>query len=182
MNRRVSNSRNWSWTTLFAAGFALLTVCFSSPLAAAQNEDSMNWQFSATAAILKLAQARPTEPGAGTGASTPATPAPEQAPAPAKSEESIKKAEPEELTNQACMECHNPDILKMSREDQLEQVVVEGEPLPPRPKLPVHFWGNESGHTGTTVFGERACGYYMRDLPQRHQRSAASTACKKRRL
>ena len=139
MNRRVSNSRDWSWTTLSAAGFALLTLCFSSPFAAAQNEDSTNWQFSATAAILKLAQARPTEPAAGTSTSSPATPAPEQAPAPAKSEESIKKAEPEELTNQACWECHNRDILKMSREDQLEQVVVEGEPLPPRPKLPYIF-------------------------------------------
>ncbi len=134
MNQRVSNSRNWSWTTLFAAGFALLTFSFESPFAAAQTVDSINWQFSAPAAILKLAQAQPTEAGAGTGTSAP--PAPEQTPAPVKPEESIKKAEPEELTNQACMECHNPDILKMSREDRLDQVVVEGEPLPPRPKLP----------------------------------------------
>jgi predicted CXXCH cytochrome family protein len=183
MNRRVSNSRDWSWTTLFAAGFALLTLCFNSPFAAAESEDSTNWQFSATAAILKLAQAQPTEPGAGTGTSTPATPAPEQAPAPAKSEESIKTAEPEELTNQACMECHNADILKMSREDLLEQVVVEGEPLPARPK-PQYIFGEmnlsirarqyaEGVHADTTCV---TCHKDISELP--HQQRVKNVDCK----
>ena len=140
MNKRVSNSRDWGWITLLAAGSALLIVCyFSCYLAAAQQQDSNVSQLTATAAVLKLAQVQPTAPETGTPTPAPETPAPEQAPAPPKQEESIKKAEPEELTNQACMECHNADILKMSREDLLDQVVVEGEPLPPRPKPPYLF-------------------------------------------
>ena len=139
MNQRVSNSRDWRWTTLLAAGFALLTLCFYCSFAAAQQEDSITWQLSTTAAVLKLAQVQPAAPETGTPAPASETAAPEKAPAPPKQEESIKKAEPEELTNQQCMECHNADILKMSRQDRLDQVVVEGEPLPPRPKPPYIF-------------------------------------------
>jgi len=60
----------------------------------------------------------------------------EQAEKPAAAE---KKA-PEELTNQQCMDCHNPDILKMSKEDLADQVVAEDKPVAPRPK-PLYVFG-----------------------------------------
>lgn len=51
-----------------------------------------------------------------------------------------EKKAPEELTNQQCMDCHNPDILKLSKEDLAEQVAVEEKPVPPRPK-PLYLFG-----------------------------------------
>jgi len=183
MNHRVSNSRDWRWATLLATGFALLTLCFDCSFSAAQQEDSITWQLSATAAVLKLAQVQPAPPETGTPAPASETPAPEKAPAPPKPEESIKLAEPEELTNQACMECHNPDILKMSREDRLDQVVVEGEPLPPRPKLPYVFGEmnldirakqySEGMHADTTCV---SCHKDVSEVP--HQQRVKKVDCK----
>lgn len=49
--------------------------------------------------------------------------------------EETKREEKSELDNQSCLDCHNPDILKQSEEERLENVVVEDKPLPPRPKL-----------------------------------------------
>ncbi len=183
MNQRVSNSRDWSWTTLFPFGFALITLCFQCSFAEAQHEESINRQFSTTAAVLKIAQANPTKSEGRTSAATPATPAPEQAAAPEKSEESSKKAQPaEELTNSACMECHNQDILKMSQEDRLDQVVVEGEPLPPEPK-PAYVFGEmnlaikakqyaEGIHSDTTCV---SCHKDISELP--HQQRVKKVAC-----
>ncbi len=45
----------------------------------------------------------------------------------------------EELTNESCMDCHNPDILKLSKEDLADQVVVEGAGKPARTKPPFVF-------------------------------------------
>jgi predicted CXXCH cytochrome family protein len=54
-------------------------------------------------------------------------------------EKKAPQAQPtEELTNQSCIECHNPDILKLSKEERAEQVVVEEGAKPavrPRPKF-----------------------------------------------
>ncbi|MGC8603960.1 MAG: cytochrome b/b6 domain-containing protein [Desulfomonilaceae bacterium] len=47
--------------------------------------------------------------------------------------------EPQEVDNQTCLGCHNPDILKMSKEDLADQVNVGPNPLPPRPKPPYVF-------------------------------------------
>ncbi|AFM25817.1 cytochrome b/b6 domain-containing protein [Desulfomonile tiedjei] len=48
-----------------------------------------------------------------------------------------KKAEkPAEITNQECIDCHNPDILKMSKEELADQVVVDDKAAPPRSKRP----------------------------------------------
>jgi len=57
-----------------------------------------------------------------------------------KSSTAAEKKESEELTNQSCIECHNPDILKMSKEDLAEQVVVPDKPAPPRTK-PLYVFG-----------------------------------------
>lgn len=59
----------------------------------------------------------------------------EQAEAPA----AAKKKAPEEIGNEQCMECHNAEILKLSKEDLAEQVVVDDKPAPPRAKLPYVF-------------------------------------------
>lgn len=40
-------------------------------------------------------------------------------------EEGAKKSEGEALDNQSCMDCHNPDILKKSKEERADDVVVE---------------------------------------------------------
>jgi thiosulfate reductase cytochrome b subunit len=75
----------------------------------------------------------------------PATKAEPAAQEPKKEEPAAKpaaaaKKAPEELTNQQCMDCHNPDILKLSKEDLAEQVAVEDKPVPPRPK-PLYITG-----------------------------------------
>jgi len=42
----------------------------------------------------------------------------------------------DELSNASCIECHNPDILKMSKEELAENVDVGDKPQPPRAKPP----------------------------------------------
>jgi len=59
--------------------------------------------------------------------------------APKKEEAKPASKESEALSNDSCIECHNKDILKMSKEDLLEQVVVEGQPAPPRQRPPFVF-------------------------------------------
>jgi thiosulfate reductase cytochrome b subunit len=55
----------------------------------------------------------------------------------AKSEE--KKAGSDELSNEGCIGCHNPDILKMSKEELAENVEVGDKPQPAKPKPPFVF-------------------------------------------
>jgi thiosulfate reductase cytochrome b subunit len=67
---------------------------------------------------------------------------PEAKPEPEKQEAApaqAEKPEPEELTNETCIDCHNPDILKKSKEDLAEDVVVSEKPVPARPKPPFIF-------------------------------------------
>ncbi len=67
------------------------------------------------------------------------SPAPEAAPKAEKkdSEAETPEASSEELSNQSCLECHNADILQLSKDELLEQVVVEGKAKPalPRPRF-----------------------------------------------
>lgn len=71
-------------------------------------------------------QSQPSVPPAPvqTTPTEPAQPAPEKTAKPAQ----------EELANQTCLDCHNKDLLKASKEELAEQVVVDDQPLPPRPK------------------------------------------------
>jgi len=48
-------------------------------------------------------------------------------------------AEPKEVDNQTCLGCHNPDILKMSKEDLADQVNVVDKAVPPRVRPPYVF-------------------------------------------
>ena len=48
-------------------------------------------------------------------------------------------AEPKEVDNQTCLGCHNPDILKMTKEDLADQVNVSDKAVPPRVRPPYVF-------------------------------------------
>ena len=139
MKSRIANCQNWSRSALFAAVSATaIASYFACAPAIAQQQGS-----TAQAPVSQSVETKTKPPATPAPSPAPTAPAPEKEPT-AQSEtpkagESPKAAEPEELTNQACMECHNPDILKMSREELLDQVVVEGSPLPPSPKPPFIF-------------------------------------------
>ena len=85
-------------------------------------------------------QPKPPEP-----AVQPAPPAaapaekPEAKPEAEKQEAAPEKAKAEELTNDSCIDCHNTDILKKSKEDLADDVVVDEKPVPARPKPPFVF-------------------------------------------
>ncbi len=49
------------------------------------------------------------------------------------------KPEPKEVDNATCLGCHNPDILKMSKEELLDQVNVSDKAVPPVAKVPYVF-------------------------------------------
>jgi thiosulfate reductase cytochrome b subunit len=69
-----------------------------------------------------------------------------------KDAEESQEAE-EELTNQSCLDCHNPDILEMSAEDRLDNVEVEDKPLPAR-KKPAHVFGELNLSVDEEKYGE----------------------------
>lgn len=87
------------------------------------------------------------------------------------------------LSNQACMECHNKDILSMSKEDLLDQVVVEEEPAQPRQRPPFIFGElnlcidpkkyAEGVHADTTCI---SCHVDVKDLP--HNQRLKGVDCK----
>ncbi len=107
------------------------------------------------------------------------------APAEEKKGEPEKKesAESDALSNQACMECHNKDILGMSKEDLLDQVVVDGKPAPPRQRPPFVFGElnlaidkkkyEEGVHADTTCI---SCHADIKDLP--HNQRLKAVDCK----
>jgi|GEM_PF-202904 len=106
----------------------------------------------------------------------------QKTPAAAESQKEENK-ESDALSNQACMECHNKDILSMSKEDLLDQVVVEGKPAPPRQKPPFVFGEvslsidpkkyGDSVHADTTCI---SCHADIKDLP--HNQRLKPVDCK----
>jgi len=88
-----------------------------------------------------------------------------------------------ELTNESCIECHNPDILKMSREDLAENVEVADKPLPPGAK-PIYIFGelNLAIHEKKYVSGVHAdtkcieCHKDVKNIP--HQQRLKTVDCK----
>ena len=85
----------------------------------------------APAAVSEKPSPEPAAPSA------PAEPGAEEEKPEPEAETSDSEAAPaDELTNQTCLECHNADILKMSKEELSEMVVVEGERKPALPKPP----------------------------------------------
>ncbi len=98
-------------------------------------------------------------------------------------QEKKENKESEALSNQSCMECHNKDILSMSKEDLLDQVVVEGKPAPPRQRPPFVFGElnlsvdpkryAEGVHADTTCI---SCHADIKDVP--HNQRLKAVDCK----
>ena len=167
MEKRAPLSPSWRWITFIAvcaATVALFVYQFPIPSVAQQTPPATE---------------TPAPPAAAPAEPTPA-PAP-PAPAPAAAPASKQKAE--ELTNQSCYDCHNPDILKLSKEELADQVAVEGEPKPPRAK-PLFVFGKLSlsieekayaygVHADTTCV---SCHSDVKDLP--HAQRLKRTDCK----
>jgi predicted CXXCH cytochrome family protein len=89
----------------------------------------------APAAQPETPQVKPAQPAAAsepskTGPAAPPQPKPEAN----ESQGEASSSKSEELSTQSCLECHNPDILKLSKEELAEQVVAGGEAMPPRRK------------------------------------------------
>lgn len=125
---RSSFVPHWKWTMLVVACAAALILGLQyTPVPCLAQDQSSTAQ----------SQEKPTE-----------TPAPQQPakmdekddakPAAEKKEEAAgrksEKAETEELANSSCFDCHNPDILKLSKDELADQVTVDEKPVTPKPK------------------------------------------------
>lgn len=117
--------KNKKWTVFLAASISAMVILFQyAPVC--------------TMAQQQGATDQPAEQGAKPAEPQPA-PAADTKPAEQAAEKPAEKAKPKELTNQECMDCHNPDILKMSKEELADQVAVDDKPLPPKAKPPFVF-------------------------------------------
>lgn len=93
------------------------------------------------------------------------------------------RSQQDELSNQSCLDCHNSEILQVSKEDLLDQVVVEDKPLPPRQRPPFIFGElnlsinqekfNSSSHADTTCV---TCHNDISELP--HNQRLKNVDCK----
>ncbi|MBI5570791.1 MAG: cytochrome b/b6 domain-containing protein [Desulfomonile tiedjei] len=148
MKRRRLNVILGKWLPLalvVAAGVALTLHASYLPLGA-QEQGGTPQQAPATPGVTPPAE---SPPAGQAPAAKPEEPKPAQQPAVEKKEEKpeakekapekAEKAEVEQLENQSCLDCHNPDILKMSKEELAEQVVVPDKPEPARKKPPYVF-------------------------------------------
>jgi thiosulfate reductase cytochrome b subunit len=81
-------------------------------------------------------QPKPPEPAPQPAETPPPAVAPAEKP---EAKPEAEKAKAEELTNDTCFDCHNPDILKKSKEDLADDVVVADKPVPATPKPPFVF-------------------------------------------
>ncbi|MGC8658715.1 MAG: cytochrome b/b6 domain-containing protein [Desulfomonilaceae bacterium] len=91
--------------------------------------------------------------------------------------------EPKEVDNQTCLGCHNPDILKMSKEDLADQVNVGSKPLPPRMKPPYIFGelnlSIDEKKFGDSVHKDLTCVNCHKDIPDiPHNQRLAPVDCK----
>jgi len=104
---------------------------------------------------------------------------------PAEGEQDTKPSE--ETTDQACMGCHGPDMLKIQQDRRAEQIIL-GDKVTPRPSLPFRMGGlsvvidekkfSESPHGGTSCLDchKDASGQHQRlksvDCRECHEESA----------
>jgi thiosulfate reductase cytochrome b subunit len=162
MNRRSSVLHPAVWMGFFILTVAglLLASGHVSPLLMAQENthakiESGKIDTKVSETTAKPADKKPKTPGTAAKAAgaqpeaakkqDPEKQAKEQAAGPKV--ESVKKAEPateekeqaeeeesEEQTNESCLECHNPEILKWSKEEKTDNVDVGEKPAPPSVK------------------------------------------------
>ncbi|MCX5871864.1 MAG: cytochrome b/b6 domain-containing protein [Deltaproteobacteria bacterium] len=93
------------------------------------------------------------------------------------------KPEPKEVDNQTCIGCHNPDILKMSKEDLADQVDVGDKPVPPRAKAPYLFGelnlSIDEKKYGDSIHKDFTCVSCHKDIPDvPHNQRLALVDCK----
>jgi thiosulfate reductase cytochrome b subunit len=124
MEKRSSLLTHWKWTTLLVACAVALTLVLQHSVVPGQAQEQSQ---PAESQVKQSETSTPQQPAK----------ADEKSPADKKEEAAPQKAEKgktEDLPNSSCMDCHNPDILKLSKEELADQVTVEEKALSPRLK------------------------------------------------
>ena len=119
MKQRSQSSKTWIWLIIFSIGIlsgGVCLHCFST--------DSLA-QDAAQPAVEKTQEAKPEEQAQ-------TKPAVKEEP----KAESKSSSQPDD---QSCIACHNPDILKMTKEELADQVNVGDKPAEPRKRPPFIF-------------------------------------------
>ncbi len=131
MKMRVPILTLWRCTIFFVLGaLALIFVLQYTCVPTLAQEQST------TAPQPVQTQPNPPEPAPQPAQTAPPAAAPVEKP---EVKPEAEKAKAEELTNDSCIDCHNPDILKKSKEDLADDVVVAEKPVPAAPKPPFVF-------------------------------------------
>jgi predicted CXXCH cytochrome family protein len=136
---------------VFSGGTFAVTSFFGLQTACAGQPNFLATQPSKTTPHFAEQQDKPE-----TGTSEPvATPADRKSED--QEEKPLERVQSDELGNNACLDCHNPDILKMSRKDLLDNVSAPDEPLPPKVR-PAFILGelNLSLNQGRYLVGSHA--------------------------
>ncbi len=190
MSLRTSHVPFGKWMVLISLVVGLGCFLMYSPVKFAQAQD----QSTASEGEVKQEQAKQTEEAKPqeTEESKPqeteeAKPqvteeAPPQAEQEAQPEQEAEEAESGEFDNQSCIDCHNPDILEWSKEDKLDNVIVEDEPAPPR-KKPPFVMGELNLSIDEEKYGESVhadtmcidCHYDIEEIP--HKQRLKSVNC-----
>ncbi len=176
-------SRKWAALITIGAVALILSLTFSVCTITAQEQTPAKAQPAAE--VKPTEEAKPAQPAKPTEEAKPAEavkPAPEAKPAetakPAvatkpepkaeapkepepKAKPEAEEEEPEEISNDTCLGCHNPDILEASKEDLAEMVEMGDKPLPPK-KKPIFLFGKlglaiDEDKYGKGVHGETTC-------------------------
>lgn len=104
-------------------------------------------------------------------------------PAQEKAQKPEPKAEAKEVDNETCIGCHNPDMLKMSKEELADQVNVGDKPVPPGAK-PLYVFGElnlsiDEKKYGDGVHKDLTCVSCHKDIPDiPHNQRLAPVDCK----
>jgi thiosulfate reductase cytochrome b subunit len=93
------------------------------------------------------------------------------------------KPEPKEVDNETCLGCHNPDILKMSKEELADQVNVGAKAVLPMAKPPYVFGelnlSIDEKKYGKSVHKDLTCVQCHKDIPDApHNQRLAPVDCK----
>jgi thiosulfate reductase cytochrome b subunit len=188
MNRRGSNIPRWTCKAVLVLGLTSLFIvlCHTANTVTAQDQGSNTPTPATSEAAANPAETPAKSPEATSTPPEPKPQAPTQEPKPLdqpQASAAANKAEPEELSNEQCMECHNSSILKLSKQELEDQVVIEGKPVPAAPKAPFFFGElnlairarqyNEGVHADTTCV---TCHKDIAETP--HQQRVKPVRCK----
>lgn len=180
MNMRVPILTLWRSTIFFVLGAVALILALQYMCV-----PTLAQEQGTTAPQPIESQLKPPEPAPQPAQTTPSATAPAEKPEvkPEAEKQEAAPAKAEELTNDSCIDCHNPDILKKSKEDLADDVVVDEKPMPARPKPPFVFGElnlaikekkyAEGVHADTTCV---TCHADVKEIP--HKQRLKSVDCK----